>query len=280
MLTGIAESIELCRRSRVQGNWHHLIYSDNGLWQRWDPDQLITRKVKPQSPMKDPERFVRKPRKSKPRHQSHRNQPLLSSDGEDGVIAPWPAGGGVDEEVDGVVGDPRRRLLGEHDVEVDGAEDLLERVEGQPAELALDEVGPVLHDGLELDVAIPGLPAWDEVEHVGAVGRLPVFAALCAGQGHAEDAKQWEVCDLVPHAEEARVEVNLRGEGRDGEEAGGPDDQERRDRLVEEAWVNIGRLLEDDDVPSGPLGGADLPEIEVCTCAKCVRSGQASVIAE
>lgn len=280
MLTGIAESIELCRRSRVQGNWQHIVYSDNGLCQRWDPDQLITRKVKPSQPMKDPERYVRKPRKTKPRYQSHRNEPLLPPDGEDGVVAPWSTGGGVDEEVDGVVGDPLRGLLREHDVHVDGAEDLLERVEGQAAELALDEVGPVLHDGLELDVAVPGLPTWDEMEHVGAVGRLPFFAALCAGQGDAEDAKQREVCDLVPHAEEARVEVDLRGEGRDGEEAGGPHYQQGRDRLVEEAWVNVGRLLEDDDVPSGPLGGADLPEIEVCACAKCVRSGRASVIAE
>lgn len=273
MLTGIAESIELCRRSRVQGNWHHMVYSDNGLWRRWDPDQLISRKSNPPPPMKDPEKFVRKPRKSKSKRQSYRNEPLLSADGEDGVVAPWSACSWVDEEVDGVVGDPLRGLLREHNVKIDRAEDLLERVEGQAAELALDEVGPVLHDGLELDMAVPRLPTWDEVEHVGAVGRLPVFAALCAGEGHAEDAKQWEVCDLVPHAEEARVEVDLRGEGRDGEEAGGPDDQERRDRLVEEAWVNVGCLLEDDDVASGPLGGADLPEIEICRCAKCVQSG-------
>jgi hypothetical protein len=274
MLSGIAESIELCRRSRVQGNWYHMVYSEHGLCARWDPERMLIRKLKPSQPVRDPERFVRRPRRTKPKRESHRNEPLLPGDGEDGVVAPWSPGGWVDEEVDGVVGDPARGLLGEHDVHVGGAEDLLERVEGEPAELALDEVGAVLHDRLKLDVTIPRLPSWDEVEHVGAVGRLPVFTTLCAGQCHAEDAEKWEICDLVPHAEEARVEVDLRGEGRDGEEAGGADDQERRDRLVEEAWINVGRLLEDDDVAPGALGGADLPGIEVCGCAKCVRSGR------
>lgn len=272
MLSGIAEAIDLCRRSRVKSNWHRVVYSENELSRcdHFDPDRMLDRKL----PMSDPVRFVRKSKRGQSRRQSHRNKPLLSPDGEDGIVAPWSPGGGVDEEVYGVIGDPLWRLLGEHDVHVDGAEDLLERVKGEAAELALDEVGAVLHDGLELDVAIPRLPSWDEVEHVGAVGRLPVFAALGAGQGHAQDAEQWEVCDLVPHAEEARVEVDLRGEGRDGQEAGGPDNQERRDRLVEEAWIHVGGLLEDDDVAPGPLGGADLPVVEVCVCAKCVRSGR------
>ena len=280
MMSGLAEAIELCRRSRVQSNWHKLVYSDRGVCVAWDPDGYLDRRV--DRPMKDPERFVRKSRRSrdpllKPLSSriiqfSHRNEPLLPPDGEDGVIAPWSAGGGVDEEVDGVVGGPLRGRLGEHDVQVGGAEDLLQRVEGKAAELALDEVGAVLHDGLELDVAIPRLPPWDEVEHVGAVGRLPVLAALGAGQSYAEYAEKWEVCDLVPHAEEARVEVDLGGEGGDGQEAGGADDQERRNRLVEESWVNVGRLLEDDDVAPGPLGGADLPVAGVYVCARCEKS--------
>ena len=264
MMSGIAESIELCRRSRVQGNWHNMVYSDHGIWSRWDPDSTIyDRRMKP--PMRDPERFVRRPRRSKSQpkrlslHFPHRNEPLLSPDGEDSVVTPRSAGSRVNEQVYGVIGGPRRGGLGEHDVHVDGAEDLLERVECQAAKLTLDEVGPVLHDGLELDVAIPRLPSWDEVEHVSAVGRLPVFAALGAGQCHAEYAKEWLVCDLVPHAEEARVKVDLGGEGRNGQETGGSDDQEGRNRLIEESWVHVGCLLEDNDVAAGALGGADLP---------------------
>ena len=269
----------MCRRSRVHANWHHLVGAERGLRLDFDPEDNLHRRLPANMPMRDPERFVRKPKKSRARRLStqiyglsHRNEPLLSPDGEDGVVAPWPPGGGVDEEVNDVVGDPRRGRLGEHDVQVDGAEDLLERVEGKAAELALDEVGAVLHDGLELDVAVPRLPSWDEVEHVGAVGRLPVFAALGAGQGHAQNAEQWEVCDLVPHAEEARVEVDLRCEGRDGQEAGGTDDEQRRDRLVEEAWIHVGSLLENDDVAPGPLGGADLPVCGEYVCAKCRES--------
>ena len=262
-MSGIAESIELCRRSRVQGNWHHMVYKDNGGFRHWSPDDYINRRVN--KPMKDPERFVRKNRRSHSVGSPYRDKPLLSPDGEDCVVAAGAASGWVDKQVYGVVGDPKRGGLGEHYVHVDRAEDLLQGVEGEAAKLTLDEVGAVLHDGLELNMAIPRLPSWDEVEHVGAVGRLPVFAALGAGQCYTEYAKERLVCDLVPHAEQAGIEVDLRCEGRDGQEAGGPYDQEGRDRLVEEAWVNVGRFFEDDDVASCALGGADLGET-VCVC--------------
>jgi len=276
MMSGFAEAIDLCRRSRVQANWMRMVYSRD---ESFDPDMHLVRYMRVREPFPEPTRFIRRRNRNRRNSMiseispvtqlSHRNEPLLSPDGDDGVIAPWSPGRGVDEQVYGVVGDPGRGGLGEHDVHVGGAEDLLERVEREAAQLALDEVGPVLHDGLELDVAVPRLPSWDEVEHVGAVGRLPVFAALGAGQGHAEDAEEGLVCDLVPHAEEARVKVDLRGEGRDGQEAGGPDDQERRDRLVEESWIHVGSLLEDDDVAAGSLGSAHL--CDVCVCERCVK---------
>ena len=279
MMSGFAEAIELCRKSRVQANWIRMVYSDDGLCTRWDPEMRLVRYVRVTDPMPDPTRYVRKPYRTRPNmlisdispitRLSHRNEPLLPSNGDDGVITPWSPSRGVDEQVYGVIGDPGGRGLGEHDVHVGGAEDLLERIESETAKLALDEVGPVLHDGLELDVAVPRLPSWDEVEHVGAVGRLPVFAALGAGQGYAQDAEEGLVRDLVPHAEKARVEVDFGGEGRDGQETGRPNDQERRDRLVEESWVHVGGLLEDDDVAPGPLGGAHL--CDVCVCARCVK---------
>ena len=43
---------------------------------------------------------------------------------------------------------------------------------------------------------------------------------------------------------------------RDADERGDPDEQQRRDGLVEEALVDVGGLLEDDGVAAGPLGGA------------------------
>ena len=185
---------------------------------------------------------------------AHRNEPLVPGDRDDGVIAPWATRRRVDEEVDYVVDDPGRWGLGEHDVHISRLEDLLEGVEGEPTQFAFDEIWPILHDCLELDVAVPRLPARDEVEHVGAVGRLPVLAALGAGQGHAEDAEERQAGDLVPHAEQARVEVDLGGEGRDGDEGGVAHDEERRDGLVEEARVDVGGLLQDDDVAAGALG--------------------------
>ncbi len=60
-----------------------------------------------------------------------RDEPLVPSDGEDCVVAPWPAGGRVDEDVNSVVGREEGWCLIEHDVKVDGAKDLLEGVKGQ-----------------------------------------------------------------------------------------------------------------------------------------------------
>ena len=113
-----------------------------------------------------------------------------------------------------------------------------------------------------------------------AVHGLAILLAFLAHKLDAPCREEGAAGGRVAHFYEAGVEVDLGGEGRDGDEGGGADAEDGRDRLVEEAWVNIGRLLEDDDVPSGPLGGADLPEIEVCTCAKCVRSGRVNVFAE
>lgn len=45
-------------------------------------------------------------------------------------------------------------MLREHDVKVRGLEQLLVGVEREAAELALYEVGAVLHDGFQLDVAV------------------------------------------------------------------------------------------------------------------------------
>ncbi len=188
------------------------------------------------------------------RMRAHRDEPLLPADGEDGVIAAWPASGRVDEEVDGLVGYCGGRGLGEHDLQVHSPEDLLEGVEGEPTQFAFDEIWSILHNGLEFDVPITALPARDEVEHVGAASRLAVFSALCAGQGDAERGEHGEVGGLVPHPQEAREEVDLAGDGGDGQQAGGADNEEREYCLVGEGGVDVGGLLQDDDVTPSPLG--------------------------
>ena len=68
----------------------------------------------------------------------------MARDAQDGVVALGPARGRIDEGEDGLVHDRVRRGLAEHDVDVRRLEHLLVRVEGQAAELALDEVGAVL----------------------------------------------------------------------------------------------------------------------------------------
>ena len=189
-----------------------------------------------------------------PRAENHRDQPLLPGHGQHGVIAARPPGCGVDEEVDGLVRHWDRRWLREHDVQINRSKDLLEGIEGKPTQFAFDEVWPVLHDGLELEVPVPALPARDKVEHVGALSCPPVLPAGSAGEGDTEGREEREVGGLVPHAEQPREEVDLRCDGGDGQQARCPHDEEGEYCLVGEVGVDVGRLLKDDDVATGSFG--------------------------
>ena len=175
--------------------------------------------------------------------ETHRDQPLLPGDGQDGVIAPWAPGRWVDEEVDGLVGHRGRRRLREHDVQVHAPEDLLQRVEGEPTQFAFDEVWTVLHDGLELKVPVPALPARHQVKHVGAFSCPPVLSTGGAGQSDGESGEEGEVGRLVPHPQQAREEVDLTCDSGDGQEACGPHYEEGEYCLVGEVGVDVGRLL-------------------------------------
>jgi len=93
---------------------------------------------------------------------SHRNHPLLPRDAQYGVVAVRSPRGGVDEDVDGLVHEHGGRLLGEHHFQVRRFKNLLTRVECEAGQLGLDEVRAVLHDGLELDVPVGGLPPVEE----------------------------------------------------------------------------------------------------------------------
>lgn len=181
-----------------------------------------------------------------------------AEEGEDAVVGLSAAGGGVDCNIDVFV---ELRLGGEreqHALDVVCTERLVQRVEREARELGLDEVGPVLHDGLEAEVALAGLPARDEVQHVGALVGLAVVDALGASELDAHADEHRAPGRLVAHLDEARVEVDGRGQGRDREERRAADDHERRDGLVEEAGVDVRRLLEDEDVAARALGGPDL----------------------
>lgn len=69
---------------------------------------------------------------------THRDEPLVARDAEDGVVGPGPARGRVDEKVDILVDLRRRRRLRKHDVQVRRAKHRLSRVECQPRQLGLD----------------------------------------------------------------------------------------------------------------------------------------------
>jgi len=137
---------------------------------------------------------------------TYSNHPLLSDHRENCVVAPGPSSSGINKDMNGVVEGNRGRRLREHHIQIDSPEDLLERVEGEPGQLRLDQIGSVLHDGLQLEMPVAALPPRDQVEHVGAVGGLSVLPALGACEGDAEHVEEGKIRGLVAHLDEARVE--------------------------------------------------------------------------
>jgi hypothetical protein len=105
-------------------------------------------------------------RRRKSKSKTHRDDAALAAEADDRVVGARAAGRGVDDDEDLLVLHEGERLRAEHGVDVDLAEDLLERVEREARELGLDEVRAVLHHDLELAVALGALPLRDEVEHV------------------------------------------------------------------------------------------------------------------
>lgn len=195
---------------------------------------------------------------------AHREHALLAGDAEDRVVALGSSGGGVDEQVDGLVQHRRGRGLVEHGLDVRGLEDLLIRVEGQSRQLALDQVGAILHDRLQLHVPVRALPARHQVQHVHAFRGLSVLDALAARELHADAGEQGQPRDLVPHPEQAGVEVDLGRERGDCDQARVPDEQEGRDCLVKEPGLDVRGLLEHDEVSARALRRGDLRDGGVC----------------
>ena len=185
---------------------------------------------------------------------THRDHALLPADGEDGVVTSWPPRGRIYKDMDCLVHDRRRGPLRKHNIEVDAPEDLLKRVEGEPAQFAFDEIWAILHNSLELNVPVPALPPGDQVQHVGALGGLPVLPASGAGEGDGERREEGQVGGLVAHSEQPCEEVDLAGHRGDSQEAGGAHDEEGEYCLVGKVGVDVGGLLENDDVAPRSFG--------------------------
>jgi len=123
----------------------------------------------------------------------------------------------------------------------------------------------------------------DQVKHVDTVCGAALGFAGSAGQLDRQKGEQGLPGKPVPHLHQPGVEVDLtrqRGDGQEGrvahDEEGGycllprnkswsasEDDLELptwASTHVKEAWVDVGGLLEDDDVAAGALGGRDLPK--------------------
>ena len=75
---------------------------------------------------------------------TYREHALLSCHREHGVVALGSTRSGVDEQVDRLVDHGDGRVLREHDLDLRRLEQLVVRVERQPAQLALDQIGAVL----------------------------------------------------------------------------------------------------------------------------------------
>jgi hypothetical protein len=69
---------------------------------------------------------------------THRDEPLVARDAQDGVVGAGPAGRRVDEKVDVLVDLRRRRRLRKHDVQIRRPKHRLSRVECQTGKLRLD----------------------------------------------------------------------------------------------------------------------------------------------
>lgn len=115
-------------------------------------------------------------------NKAHREQPLVSRDAQDAIVALRTTRRRVYKGVHGLVENRRRRGLAKHDLHVRGLENLLVGVEREARQLALNEIGSVLHNGLELDMTVGALPPRYQMQHMDAPSSLPVLDALPGSQ--------------------------------------------------------------------------------------------------
>lgn len=90
---------------------------------------------------------------------------------------------------------------------------------------------------------LAALPFRHQMQQVHALVALPVLLALGTAELDLADGEQRLLGLRVHELHEACVEVDLRGERGDCDQAGPPDGQNRGDRLVEELRITVGRFL-------------------------------------
>jgi len=95
---------------------------------------------------------------------------------------------------------------------------------------------------------------------------LALVLARFARELDLKNRKNGKPGALVALAHEGGVEIDLRRKRRNRQKARGVDGHERSNRLVEEPRVDVGCLLQDDDVAPGSLGGSDLPTRKNIIC--------------
>ena len=81
---------------------------------------------------------------------------------------------------------------------------------------------------------------------------------LLAGQLDGEDLEHLLPCGLISHPHQAGVEIDLAGEGGDGEKGGISNNGEGSDGLIKKTRIDVGCLLEDEDIPASSLRGTHL----------------------
>lgn len=211
----------------------------------------------------------------------------VARDRHDRVVGARPARRGVHENVNVFVDDGVGcEELKQEPLDVSLSEALLQRVEGEAAELRRDQVRAILHDLFQTDVLVRTLPGRHQMEHVLAVGSFAILLAFAACELDAkglEDGlllrgENGQPClqptakpilffchgcvphlrERVLHLDEPRIKVDFARERRYGQERRASDEHERCHRLVEEARVAVRGLLENDDVAPCSLCRRDL----------------------
>ena len=134
---------------------------------------------------------------------THRDTALVAHNGDDRVVTAWATCRGVNDDEDGLVQNDRqaRRVEGQRYVHL--AEHLLQTVEGQASKLALNQVGPVLHNDFEFAMPLGGLPRRHQMQHVHARLRLAGILARLARQLDGAGHKQRPVSGRVNHFDES-----------------------------------------------------------------------------
>ena len=88
--------------------------------------------------------------------------------------------------------------------------------------------------------------------------RASVFLAFLACELDRAANKEGPAGGGVEHLDETRVEVNLRGESADGDEAGVSNAQDGRYSFIKKAFIAVRCFLQDQDIATRSFGRTDL----------------------